>query len=118
MSIFNPMKIKALSQILRKCVESQFSPESGTITMELVQGERAIWVRIYDQGPGIPEGELESIFDKFVQSSITKTGAGGTGLGLAICQQIMATHHGRIWAETNPEGGSVFICELPPAQEA
>ncbi|NQU64967.1 MAG: ATP-binding protein, partial [SAR324 cluster bacterium] len=70
-------------------------------------------VSIKDQGPGIPKDELDDIFDRFVQSSQTKTGAGGTGLGLAICEKIVKAHHGKIWAENNPEGGASFSFMLP-----
>jgi signal transduction histidine kinase len=70
-------------------------------------------VTIADQGVGITEDELESIFDKFIQSRRTKTGAGGTGLGLSICREIITAHHGRIWAANRPEGGAVFTLELP-----
>ena len=73
----------------------------------------AICIRVMDQGIGIPEEELDSVFDKFVQSSKTKTGAGGTGLGLAICKEIIKGHNGRIWAEHNPEGGATFSVMLP-----
>jgi PAS domain S-box-containing protein len=68
---------------------------------------------VIDQGIGIPEGELETVFDKFVQSSKTKSGAGGTGLGLAICREITHQHGGRLWAENNPDGGAVFTLVLP-----
>ncbi len=68
---------------------------------------------VADHGPGIPEDELELIFEKFIQSSTTKTGAGGTGLGLAICREIINAHGGKIWAEKNPDGkGTVFIFTL------
>lgn len=70
-------------------------------------------VRIMDEGSGIPDNELESIFDKFIQSSITKTNAGGTGLGLAICREIVVAHQGKIWAENNPQRGSSFSFVLP-----
>jgi signal transduction histidine kinase len=66
-------------------------------------------------GGGIAAEELDTIFDKFVQSRRTKTGAGGTGLGLAICREIMAVHHGRVWAQNRPEGGAVLTIELPLA---
>ena len=52
---------------------------------------------VRDTGPGIPESELKTIFDKFEQSSRTRTGAGGTGLGLAICKEIIEAHGGEIW---------------------
>jgi len=70
-------------------------------------------IAVIDQGVGIPAGELEAVFDKFVQSSKTKSGAGGTGLGLAICREITQQHRGRLWAENNPEGGAVFTLLLP-----
>ena len=54
------------------------------------------------------------IFDKFVQSSKTRTGAGSTGLGLPICREIMTAHRGSIRAENSPEGGAIFRVELPP----
>lgn len=68
---------------------------------------------VIDNGIGIPKGELESVFDKFIQSSKTKTGAGGTGLGLAISKQIVLDHHGSIWAENNPDGGTIFTVKIP-----
>jgi signal transduction histidine kinase/DNA-binding response OmpR family regulator len=73
----------------------------------------ALCVKIKDQGIGIPEGELETIFDGFTQSSKSKTGAGGTGLGLTICREIIQAHRGIIRAENNPEGGSTFSFFLP-----
>ncbi len=70
-------------------------------------------ISIEDKGMGIPENELEKVFDKFVQSSKTKTGSGGTGLGLTICKEIIHAHKGNIWAENNPEGGAKFIFVIP-----
>jgi two-component system, sensor histidine kinase ChiS len=72
---------------------------------------------VQDEGLGIPDSELESVFDKFVQSSKTKTGAGGTGLGLSICKEIIEDHRGQIWAENNKEGGATFRFLLPYEQE-
>jgi len=66
----------------------------------------------------IPEDEVSSIFDKFIQSSRTKTGAGGTGLGLSISREIVMAHHGRIWACNSPDGGAAFTFVLPIRYEA
>jgi signal transduction histidine kinase len=68
---------------------------------------------VTDQGIGIPEDELELVFDKFVQSSKSKTGAGGTGLGLAICREIVVAHRGTISAHNDSKGGAVFEILLP-----
>lgn len=75
-----------------------------------------VCISVRDQGVGIPEGELEAVFDKFVQSSKTKNGAGGTGLGLAICREIIHAHHGRIWAQNNPTKGACVSFLLPLRQ--
>ena len=69
--------------------------------------------RVIDEGPGIPETELQAVFDKFIQSSKTKTGAGGTGLGLAICHNIIEAHGGRIWAENGKPKGAIFTFVIP-----
>ena len=80
--------------------------------------QKAIIIAFKDQGIGIPEEELKTVFNKFIQSSNTRTGAGGTGLGLAICKQIVDHHQGaRIWAEQNPDGGTIFFLQLLPAQD-
>jgi len=74
-------------------------------------------ISIIDNGVGLPENELELIFDKFTQSTRTKTGAGGTGLGLAISYEFIKAHNGKIWAENNPEGGATFSFMLPYESE-
>ena len=71
-----------------------------------------------DQGLGIPPGEEAAIFDKFIQSSKTKTGAGGTGLGLSIVQEIIHAHNGYIIATGNPDGGARFRVSLPLVERA
>lgn len=77
----------------------------------------ALNVSVSDQGVGIPEDEITMVFDKFTQSSKTKTGAGGTGLGLAICKEIIIAHKGQIWANNNPEDGATFSFLLPYKQD-
>ena len=107
-------------QVVRNLVSNavKFTPASGTVRVclavsALADGRAAALVEVIDQGVGIPEQELESVFDKFVQSSKTKSGAGGTGLGLAICREIVTGHGGHIWASNNPEGGAAFRVLLP-----
>jgi two-component system sensor histidine kinase ChiS len=72
-----------------------------------------ILFELIDEGPGIPESELESIFEPFVQSTRTNTGAGGTGLGLSISKEIIEAHGGKIWAENNAEVGAKFSFTIP-----
>lgn len=96
----------------------KFTPEGRKITVvfeksQQFSGGDHLKVSVKDQGIGIPADELHSIFDKFTQSSKTKTGAGGTGLGLAICQEIIKGHKGFIWARENPEGGTIVMFSIP-----
>jgi signal transduction histidine kinase len=100
---------------------ARYSPQGGKVRIlfsrsTLNDGTRqrpALEMRISDEGVGIPEGELELVFDKFVQSSNTRTNAGGTGLGLAICREIAALHGGMIWASNNVGPGATLHVLLP-----
>jgi len=109
-----------IRQVLHNLLNNaiKFSPEGGTIDVISFKKADSIVVSIRDQGAGIPGNELESIFDKFVQSSKNKTGADGTGLGLPICREIIAAHKGRIWAENNPDIGANLSFEIPLFLEA
>ena len=82
----------------------------------ILRHQPALAISIIDHGIGIPPGEEECIFNQFVQSSNTQTGAGGTGLGLAICREIVTAHQGIIHAVNHPEGGAAFTVTLPYAQ--
>jgi signal transduction histidine kinase len=109
-----------IRQVLRNLLNNaiKFSPEGGTIDVVSFKKADSIIVSVRDQGAGVPENELENIFDKFVQSSKNMTGAGGTGLGLPICREIIAAHKGRIWAENNPDIGANISFEIPLSLEA
>ncbi len=104
-----------MMQVFRNLLSNaiKFSPPGGTVTLRTAYREDRLRVSVHDRGPGIPPDELSAIFDKFIQSSKTKTGAGGTGLGLAICKEIIAVHQGAIWADNQSEGGAVVTFEIP-----
>ena len=96
----------------------KFSPKGSTILVTIANSnlpERgpAFHCTVSDNGVGIPEGEQETIFDKFTQSSKTNTGAGGSGLGLAICREIVHLHGGAIWADASPSGGASIHFVIP-----
>jgi len=109
------MDQQKIMQVIRNLLSNalKFSPEDKPIEIILDTTEDIVRIKVCDQGHGIPQDELESIFDKFIQSSKTCTGAGGTGLGLSICRQIIESHNGKIWAENRPECGAMFTIELP-----
>lgn len=111
--------IQVLINLLSNAIK--FAPENSVITITLADeflpdkgGVKAgLLCKIEDEGMGIPEGELESVFDKFTQSSKTKTSAGGTGLGLSISRKIIENHGGKIWAENGKAKGTVISFILP-----
>lgn len=102
-------------QMLRNLLSNavKFSPPGGTITLTMIRDHDRLTITVQDCGPGIPEEELELIFDQFTQSRTTEADSGGTGLGLTICRAIVNAHGGRIRAENGLENGAIFICELP-----
>ena len=69
-------------------------------------------VEVWDNGPGIPEGKKQLIFDKFSRGN-KESAIPGVGLGLAICRAIIEVHGGRIWAENGANGGASFRFVLP-----
>lgn len=69
-------------------------------------------VTLYDDGPGLPTGELEFLFEKFQKRS-----GNGFGLGLAICRAVMVAHGGSILAHNRDEGGAEFVLQFPIGEE-
>lgn len=117
-AVFDRQKI---TQVIHNLLNNAFKyNEQGSviaISLSRTQAEEnrpgAVTVSIADQGIGIPQEELDSVFDKFKQSTRTRSGAGGTGLGLAICKKIITAHKGCIWAENRSRGGTRFCFTLP-----
>jgi signal transduction histidine kinase len=111
-----------MQQVIRNLVSNaiKFSPAGGrvllSVTAQEADSERegpALQFTVRDEGPGIPLDELELVFDKFEQSSRTKSGAGGTGLGLAIAREIVTAHGGRICVRNRQPVGAEFIVTIP-----
>ncbi|MBL8482592.1 MAG: GAF domain-containing protein [Rhodocyclaceae bacterium] len=106
-----------MAQVVRNLLSNavKFSPEGGTVSVLIGSdaGDKGLVMRVLDEGVGIPENELEAIFDKFVQSSKTHSGAGGTGLGLAICREILNAHGATVMASNRPGGGAQFTVHIP-----
>ena len=109
--------VQALTNLLGNAVK--FSPAGSTITVSVSRYCDAIEIAVTDQGRGIPQDKLESIFERFeqVDSSDTRD-KGGTGLGLSICRTIARRHGGSIRVESQPGHGSTFTLTLPVARKA
>jgi signal transduction histidine kinase len=98
----------------------KYSGDGGDIELSVRSARRdghyGIEFRVADHGLGLPAAEIGTLFDKFTQSSLTRSSAGGTGLGLAICREIVSAHGGEISAENRAGGGACFRVWLPRDQ--
>ncbi len=105
-------------QVIRNILSNsiQYSPRGSHISIDIKDRKEGLVLSVSDHGIGIPENELGIVFEKFTQSSLSKTGAGGTGLGLSISREIIKDHKGQIWAEKNDSGGATLRFMLPFVQ--
>lgn len=109
--------LQVLTNLLSNAVK--FSPRGARVTVEVETPDDALLLRVRDEGRGIPEDQLETIFERFRQVEETDARQrGGTGLGLAICRTIVQQHGGRIWAEQNAGRGASLLVMLPRQQRA
>ncbi|MFH0810687.1 MAG: sensor histidine kinase KdpD [Pseudomonadota bacterium] len=114
------MDLVLMTQVLTNILENalKYSPSGSPV--DIKAGIRGSWLEIAvaDRGPGIPEEDLQRIFDKFYRVS-RPDGTSGTGLGLVISKGLVDAHKGRVWAENRPEGGARVIVALPldPARD-
>ena len=96
---------------------SKFTPEGGKVWIKLEDEVVSARIIVEDNGIGIPEDQLDKIFDHFHQVDGTSTRRhGGTGIGLAICKNIVEWHDGRIWVENVPGKGARFVVVVPKKQ--
>ncbi len=88
------------------------TPDGTPVVIRAHQKPGAVVIEVADQGPGLPEGLGEKIFETFIQGRPEKT-SGGMGLGLSIVQAIVRAHGGMISAQTRPDQGALFQIEIP-----
>lgn len=89
----------------------QAMPDGGEVTLSATKDEERVLIEVSDQGTGIPEEELDRIFDPFYTTKQT-----GTGLGLSVAYQIIAQHQGTITVRRNPNRGMTFSIRMPLVQ--
>ena len=115
----DPVTIRADESMMRQVVHNLASnafkamPESGTLEIRLRETGGRVRLEFKDSGVGMTSEAIDSLFLPFHSSFRS-----GTGLGLSIVYQIVTNHHGNIWANSNPEQGTVFNVELPAGFEA
>ncbi|MEB3191064.1 MAG: PAS domain S-box protein [Snowella sp.] len=104
--------IQTLTNLLSNALK--FSPAHSSIYLQAETEANYILFQVRDQGRGIPEDKLETIFGRFQQVDASDSREkGGTGLGLPICRSIIEKHGGKIWAESIVGVGSTFFFTLP-----
>lgn len=101
---------RVLCNLLENAVK--YTPPDSTITVAASVRGTDLLLCVSDNGPGLPPGSAELLFEKFTRGE-RESSIPGVGLGLAICRAIMAAHQGRIWAERAPQGGAAFYLSLP-----
>ena len=107
--------IQMLTNLIGNAIK--FSPANTTVTLSGSAGATEFTFCVADEGRGVPEDKLASIFQRFNQVDTSDSRAkGGSGLGLAICQSIVTAHGGRIWAEKNEPAGTRVQFTIPLAR--
>ena len=107
----DPVSIRqVLHNLIKNALEAIETQGLIEIKLQRVQKNNNAFIEIalFDDGPGIKEEQLETIFEPYVT-----TKAKGTGLGLAIVKKIIEEHGGAIWVDTNRKKGAGFIIQLP-----
>jgi signal transduction histidine kinase len=92
-------------------------PRQGHLPAGKGKSEGFVLLTVTDCGPGVPDAHKEKIFENFRQGKDTKYQR-GIGVGLSFCRAVAAAHHGSIWVEDNPGGGSIFSFILPAVEPA
>ena len=105
-----------LRQVIDNLVNNalKFTPRGGEVNVEVIREEGAWILEVADTGIGIPQEDLEQLFEKFFRASnADPTRTPGTGLGLSITQAIIALHHGEINVSSVMGAGTTFTVTLP-----
>jgi two-component system sensor kinase FixL len=114
LALVNRVQIQqVIVNLKRNAIEAMENCERRelTVSTHVIDGH-GIRVDVADTGPGICEAIKERLFEQF-----TTTKPHGLGVGLSISRSIIEAHHGRLWAEPNPGGGTIFSFVLPLASE-
>jgi len=106
-----------LETVIRNIISNafKFTPSGGSIFVStgLVEGSERCYIRVEDNGVGIPQNKLSEIFERFSQGENARNAYyQGTGIGLALSKEIISLHHGLVKAESEAQQGAVFTVEL------
>jgi two-component system sensor histidine kinase KdpD len=94
---------------------AQYTPSGSTIDVSSRLSDEGLVIQVRDHGPGISQGDLPHLFERFYRGGASKTRASGTGMGLSIAKGLLAVEQGRVWAENCSDGGTQFTIVVPAA---
>ena len=108
------MRPMAIKRVITNLIENAFRYSNGQVGVGtgIDFDKKQVFFCVCDQGPGIPEHQLENIFEPFFQGD-TARGGEGSGLGLAIIKKIVDMHHGEVILENKESSGLLVTIMLP-----
>lgn len=103
-----------LTQVLQILIQNavQYTDAGGSITLSVFCRHSHTVFQVTDTGMGISPEDKNRIFERFYRGDASHSQKGRFGLGLCIAKEIVEAHHGRIWVEDTPGGGSTFFVLL------
>ncbi len=104
---------KLLRRAIRNLLENARRHGAGEIAVTLGRDERQAFIKVCDQGPGVPVALRERIFEPFYRLPGATERDGGVGLGLSLVKSIAIRHGGTVQCEDRPDGGACFVLRLP-----
>lgn len=110
--------IDRIQQVIINLLDNaiKFNREGGKLLFKTWKHKDKVYIKIQDQGKGIPKEEIPHIWERFYQVDKSRSGQGrGTGLGLSIIKKILDEHHENIWVNSKVGKGTAFIFSLKPA---
>lgn len=112
------MNVMADGLLLQRAVENivgnakKHTPQETAIELKAYKSKKYIWITISDSGPGIPNEDLDHLFNRYYRGTNTKDDTNGTGLGLAIAKQLIDLQNGQIHVSSHDQG-TTFTIRLP-----
>jgi signal transduction histidine kinase len=102
-----------LEQVLVNLLSNSIKYAPGCrVFIDITERNNQATIRVQDNGPGVPTEKQAKIFERYERVTEDRN-AHGLGLGLFIAKQIVEAHQGKIWVENAPEGGAIFVVQLP-----
>jgi two-component system sensor histidine kinase KdpD len=92
---------------------AKYGRPGSPITIDVQEEPAETIIRVRNEGSFIPPEERERIFNRFYRSPGSDRKASGTGIGLSVVKRVTEAHHGRVWVDSDRQGGTTFFLTLP-----